>query len=161
MIALVLSWAFFMTWRKLLSANSLKNVALTVFIACALIAPWTIRNYLVSHNFVPIATGDGTVLLGAYNDQMLNSSYNKGSWINPLKLKTDLPLLQPFPLYTCNAVCEVLREDASKKAAIQWVRTHLSSMPQMLLYHLFNFWTPDMPEADMPMSGISCHTPTC
>jgi 4-amino-4-deoxy-L-arabinose transferase-like glycosyltransferase len=150
-MALILIWALFMAWRKLLPIRSLRNVALTVFIAVALIAPWIVRNALVSHSFVPIATGDGTVLLGAYNDQMLNSLDNKGSWINPLKLKTDISLLQPFPLYTCNAVCEVQREDISKHAALQWIYTHLSSLPRMLVYHFINFWTPDTREADMPM----------
>ena len=140
-----------MTWRKLLYKRSLSHAALTILVAFALIAPWTLRNYLVSHSFVSIATGDGTVLLGAYNDQMLNSPDNKGSWVNPLKLRADLSLLQPFPLYTCNAVCEVQREDVSKSAAIQWIHTQLSVMPQMLFYLFVNFWTPDTREADMPM----------
>jgi 4-amino-4-deoxy-L-arabinose transferase-like glycosyltransferase len=148
-IALVLAWTLLMTWSKLLHMRALRNVALTILIACALIAPWTIRNYLVSHSFVPVATGDGTVLLGAYNDQMLNSPNNKGSWVNPLT--TSPLLLRPFPLYTCNAVCEVQREEVSKNGALQWIHAHLSSMPVMMVYHFINFWTPNTREADMPM----------
>lgn len=152
-IALVGIWAIFMTWLRLIDARSLRNVLLTVLLACALIAPWTVRNYLVSQSLIPVATGDGTVLLGAYNDQMLNSSNDKGSWINPLR--TSPLLLQPFPLYTCNAVCEVQREDVSKSSALQWIHANLSSMPAMLLYHFINFWTPNTREADMPMYRFS------
>ncbi len=148
-IALLIAWTLFLTWRRRLHVRALAGVALLTLLACLLIAPWTIRNYLVSHSFVPVATGDGTVLLGAYNAQMLNSPGNQGSWINPLK--TSPVLLRPFPLYTCNAVCEVQREDVSKNAALQWIRANLAALPKMLVYHFLRFWTPDTPEADMPM----------
>ena len=148
-VALVLLWTLFLCWRRLLRGRSLLNVALAVLVVALLIAPWTLRNYLVSHSFVPVATGDGTVLLGAYNDQTLLQPANQGSWVNPLK--TDPQVLRPFPRYTCNAVCEVTREAVSKNAALQWIKAHLSSMPQMMLYHLRNFWTPYTREADLPM----------
>ena len=51
-------------------------------------APWTVRNYVVSHTFIPVATGDGTVMLGAYNNSVLNPNLKYGeflgSWLNPL-----------------------------------------------------------------------------
>ncbi|HLI70776.1 MAG TPA: glycosyltransferase family 39 protein [Ktedonobacteraceae bacterium] len=152
-IALVLLWTIFLVWRKLLRKRVLVNVALATLVACLLIAPWTLRNYLVSHSFVPVATGDGTVLLGAYNDQVLTRQQNLGGWINPLQ--TDPAVLKPFPLYTCNAVCEVTREDVSKDAAIQWMKSHLNAMPELMLYHLRNFWTPYTREADFPMERFS------
>src|SRR5579883_1340074 len=84
-IALLIAWTLFMRWRKLLpKPHTLSNVALTTLIAFALIAPWTIRNYRVSHSFILVATGDGTVLLGAYNDKTLNDPGYQGSWANPL-----------------------------------------------------------------------------
>lgn len=151
-LVLVVLWTIFLTCRKLLHSRSLVSVALTTLVALLLIAPWTIRNYLVSHSFVSVATGDGTVLLGAYNDLALTQPNNLGNWINPLKTTPqNKEILQPFPLYTCNASCEVEREDVSKNAAVQWIKTHLSSMPALLAYHLRNFWTPYTREADLPM----------
>ena len=150
-LALAVLWTIFLTWRKLLHSRSLASVALAALVTILLIAPWTIRNYLVSHSFVLVATGDGTVLLGAYNDQVLTDQNNLGSWINPLHTNPQVEqVLQPFPLYTCNAGCEVAREDASKIAAEQWIRSHLSSIPALLTYHLRNFWTPYTREADLP-----------
>lgn len=149
MLVLVLFWTLFLTWRKLLHTRALGGIGLAILVAILLIAPWTARNYLVSRSFVPVATGDGTVLLGAYNDQVLVQPAYLGSWINPLR--TDPQVLQPFPLYTCNAVCEVAREDASKNAAEQWITSHLGAMPTLMIYHLRNFWTPYTGEADLPM----------
>lgn len=150
-LALVVVWALIMNWRKLLHSRALINAALAALIVVLLVAPWTWRNYLVSHSIVPVATGDGTVLLGAYNDIALTPAH-PGDWINPLRTTPqDKQVLQPFPLYTCNASCEVAREDVSKIAAEQWIKTHLSSMPRLLGYHLRKFWTPYTSEADLPM----------
>ncbi|HEY3993812.1 MAG TPA: glycosyltransferase family 39 protein [Ktedonobacteraceae bacterium] len=151
-LALVVVWTIFLTWRKLLHTRALSGMALAAVIALLLIAPWSIRNYLVSHSLVPVATGDGTVLLGAYNDQVLTDPNNLGGWINPLYTNPQVEhLLKPFPLYTCNASCEATREDVSKKAAEQWITSHLGAMPTLLVYHLRNFWTPYTREADLPM----------
>lgn len=148
-MGLAFLWTALLVWRGPLDKRALLNAALAVSVACLLIAPWTLRNYVVSHSFISVATGDGTVLLGAYNDQTATQSGSLGGWINPLK--TDPQVLKPFPLYTCNAVCEVGREDASKNAAIQWIKGHISEMPGLLAYHLRNFWTPYTREADLPM----------
>ncbi|HEX9130686.1 MAG TPA: hypothetical protein VF844_00190, partial [Ktedonobacteraceae bacterium] len=121
-------------------------------IALALIAPWTVRNYLVSHTFIPVATGDGTVLLGAYNNDALTvSTYAggpKGTWINPLLSRPDIS--RAYPIYTCTPQCEVARETAYKDAAVQWIRTHIRIMPHLLKLHFINMWQPDTYEADLP-----------
>lgn len=151
-IGLVLFWSIALSWRKLLSKRALLNVTLTTLLACLLLVPWTVRNYFVSHSFIPVATGDGTVLLGAYNDQILTVPGALGSWINPLHTNPQVEqVLKPFPLYTCNAICETAREGVAKSAAEQWIETHFSAMPTLLLAHLRNFWTPYTREADLPM----------
>ncbi len=99
-IGLFIVWAIIMVWQKLLSWRpAAKGVLATTLIALVFIVPWTARNYLVSHTFIPVATGDGTVLLGAYNDEVLKTPAFAGSWINPLKSRPDVT--KPFPLYTC------------------------------------------------------------
>ncbi|HEX6110019.1 MAG TPA: glycosyltransferase family 39 protein, partial [Ktedonobacteraceae bacterium] len=63
-IGLFVVWAFIMVWQKFLSWRvTVRGVLVTTLIAFVLIAPWTIRNYLVSRTFIPVATIDGSVLL--------------------------------------------------------------------------------------------------
>jgi 4-amino-4-deoxy-L-arabinose transferase-like glycosyltransferase len=158
-LALVIGWTLVLTWRKILHSRALIHMVFAALVVALLLVPWTMRNYLVAHSFVPVATGDGTVLLGAYNDSILTNTNNQGIWINPLKTTPqNKQLLQPFPLYTCTAPCEIAREEASKIAAEQWIKAHLSSMPTLLFYHLRNFWTPYTREADLPMERFPAQT---
>jgi dolichyl-phosphate-mannose-protein mannosyltransferase len=148
-IGLFIAWALMMAWQKLLPWRpTARGMLATTLIAIVLIAPWTVRNYLVSHTFIPVATGDGTVLLGAYNDEILTTPGFKGLWIDPLKSRPDVA--KPYPLFTCTPPCEVAREEAYKNAAVQWIGEHISIMPHLLKLHLLNMWQPDTHEADLP-----------
>jgi 4-amino-4-deoxy-L-arabinose transferase-like glycosyltransferase len=154
-IGLFIAWAIVMAWQKLLSWRvTVIGVLATTLIALLLIAPWTVRNYLVSHTFVPVATGDGTVLLGAYNDTVLTTAtYEggpKGTWINPLLSRPDIT--RSYPIKTCTAVCEVAREATYKNAAVQWILEHIHTMPHLLKLHFINMWQPNTYEADLPIA---------
>src|SRR5258708_36677787 len=120
-LGLFIVWALVMVWQKFLSWRpTARGVLATALIAVVLIAPWTVRNYLVSHTFIPVATGDGTVLLGAYNDEILTTPGYQVEWIDPLRSSPHTARL--FPVYTpykCTPPCEVAREAAYKDAAIQ------------------------------------------
>ena len=149
MLGLFIFWVGIMGWIKVLAwRDAAKGIAVVSLIGLGIIAPWTIRNYNVSHTFIPVATGDGTVLLGAYNDKILTAQGYLGLWIDPLKSRPDVA--KPFPLSTCDAPCEVAREDAYRHAAILWIQGHLGIMPQLLEMHLLNMWQPDTHEADLP-----------
>jgi len=154
-IGLVIVWAAFLIWRKRLPKRVLINVALTTLIACAVIAPWTIRNYLVSHSFVPVATGAGEVLMGAYNDKTLTQKGFLGSWIRPGLAYP--PGSVPPMKSSCqgHAACEVAVDNNETSVAIQWVKTHLNDIPLMMVYHLGNFFTPYTGEEDMPLNRFS------
>ncbi len=149
-IGFVIVWAIGMIWLKVLKRRpAITGCIAAALLACVLIAPWTVRNYLVSHSFIPVATGDGTVLLGAYNNQILtNPSYN-GTWIDPLKSRPDVA--RPYPLFTCTPPCEVARENAYKDAAVQWVQGHTGILPHLLALHFINLWQPATNEADLPV----------
>lgn len=150
-LALLLLWAVFMAWRKIFSWSfAAKGMLISTLITVAIIAPWTLRNYEVSHSFVSVAGGDGIVLLGAYNDQILANPDYAGSWINPLR--SSPKIAKPFPLYTCDARCEVKQDAVYRDAAKQWVLKHLGSMPRLLLLHFTNMWSPVTVEADLPTS---------
>jgi 4-amino-4-deoxy-L-arabinose transferase-like glycosyltransferase len=151
-IELVILWAAFLIWRKRLPKRVLINVALTTLIACALIAPWTIRNYLVSHSFVPVAIGDGQVLIGAYNDQILTTKGFKGGWIRSGLISQQG--VKSLTAGSCqgHAACEVAIGDHETTVAIHWVKSHLNAIPPLMVYHLRNFFTPYTSEADMPLN---------
>lgn len=149
-IGIVIIWALIMVWIKILSWRpAARGIIITAVIAVALIAPWTVRNYIDTHTFIPVATGDGTVLLGAYNDEALTKPGYLGSWINPLQSRPDVT--KPFPLFTCTPPCEVAREAAYKQAAIQWIESHISVLPHLLALHFLNMWQPATVEADLPV----------
>jgi 4-amino-4-deoxy-L-arabinose transferase-like glycosyltransferase len=149
-IGVVIIWALIMVWIKILSWRlTARGIIITTVIALALIAPWTVRNYIDSHTFIPVATGDGTVLLGAYNNEILTTPGYLGSWINPLISRPDVA--KPFPLFTCTPPCEVARETAYKNAAIQWIESHISVLPHLMALHFLNIWRPDTVEADLPV----------
>jgi hypothetical protein len=142
-----------MGWRKILSWGVVtKSIVFISLISLAIVTPWTIRNYIVSHAFIPVATGDGTVLLGAYNTMVLTSpSYaggNIGTWINPLK--STPAVAKSFPISTCAAPCEVAREDSYRQHAELWIGSHIGIMPYLLTLHFFNMWQPDIHESDLP-----------
>lgn len=144
---LVILWAVFLVWRKRLPQRALIGAALATLIACALIAPWTIRNYLVSHRFVPLAIGDGQVLVGVYNNTILSEKNYIGLWVR--SGATGLPItIPPCQGY---AACEVAHDNAETDAAVQWIKSHPDDIPRLMVYHLRNFFTPYTNEADLPM----------
>jgi 4-amino-4-deoxy-L-arabinose transferase-like glycosyltransferase len=145
--AWVILWTAFFVWRKRLPQRALVHAALATLVACALIAPWSIRNYLVSHSFVPLAVGDGQVLVGAYNNTVLTEKGYLGLWVRTGA--TGLHIVTP-PCQGYTA-CEVARDNAEIATALQWIKSHPDDIPRLMFYHLRNFFTPFTNEADLPM----------
>ncbi|GLV58819.1 hypothetical protein KDH_56490 [Dictyobacter sp. S3.2.2.5] len=146
---LIVLWALVLGWQRVFSWRFAWRVAVVVpLIALLLIAPWTLRNYLVSQRFVPVATGDGTVLLGSYNNQVAQKPWDQMTWSNPLRSVPEVS--GAFPLYTCDARCEMKREDLYKAKSLQWMQTHVGEMPGLLAAHALNMWVPAAHEADLP-----------
>jgi 4-amino-4-deoxy-L-arabinose transferase-like glycosyltransferase len=159
-IGLVAVWAAILFWRGSLPRNTLLGAVLCVGVACALIAPWTIRNYVVSGGgFVPVAGGDGTVLIGSYNDIIMTNRIFLGSWYVPPRNVEPL-VGPPIPPGPCAARCEVLVQQEETAAALKWVRSHLDEIPLLMFYHVRNFLTPYTHEADMPMNRFSSQLPS-
>jgi 4-amino-4-deoxy-L-arabinose transferase-like glycosyltransferase len=158
-IGLVVVWAAILIWRGVLPRNTGLGAVLCVAVACALIAPWTIRNYVVSGGgLVPVAGGDGTVLIGSYNDFIMTNRIFLGSWYSPGKTE---PLVgPPIPPGPCTARCEVLVQQEETAAAVKWIRSHLNEIPLLMFYHVRNFLTPYTHEADMPMDRFSTQLPS-
>jgi 4-amino-4-deoxy-L-arabinose transferase-like glycosyltransferase len=149
-LSLCIVWAVALGWRKLLSWRVVVQTTLAVsLISLVLVAPWTIRNFAVTHTLVPVAVGDGKVLLGAYNDMILQRPYYLGIWIIPSE---SVPAVaQQFPA-NCADACEVKRDNAYRYYAGQWMLSHLAVMPYLLGLHLVNMWEVTSQEADLAIN---------
>ena len=62
------------------SWRALAPPALLVVVALATVAPWTIRNAVELHSFVPVSTQLGSALAGTYNDDARLDRENPASW---------------------------------------------------------------------------------
>lgn len=149
-LVLFLLWCFILGHVKVLQKRDVhKSMIATVLIALILIIPWSIRNYMVTHAIVPIAVGDGKVLLGAYNDMILQKPYYLGVWILPT---ISVPsVAQQFPA-NCAGPCEVQRDDTYRYYAEQWILQHPHKMPYLLELHSSNTWQTTTQEADLPIN---------
>jgi hypothetical protein len=54
--------------------------------AALVVAPWTVRNALVLHAFVPVSTQSGYTLAGTYSDETRNARVFPGAWRAPVRL---------------------------------------------------------------------------
>lgn len=153
-LALFLIWAFVMGRAKQIPWPGVIRSALTVIIVfLALIAPWTIRNYEVTHAFVPTAVGDGKVLLGAYNDKIADPHYSDGYYLGIWIIPTESTpqVADRFPA-NCAGPCEVTRDNTYKAAAVQWMQVNISKMPYLLALHFINMWQTGSQEADLAIN---------
>jgi 4-amino-4-deoxy-L-arabinose transferase-like glycosyltransferase len=139
-LVLFLMWA----WRVVV-----QSALIITGVTLVLIAPWTARNYVVTGTFVPIAVGDGKVLIGAYNDMIIDRPDYLASWVKPWESRPSV--YHEFP-DNCARGCEVAREQAYKLDAEHWVQTHLNQMPRLLALHFVNLWQIDTQEADLAIN---------
>jgi 4-amino-4-deoxy-L-arabinose transferase-like glycosyltransferase len=149
-LALFIAWALFLAWRKLLSWHTtFQSIIIITVVSVLLIAPWTIRNYQATGAFVPIAVGDGKVLIGSYNDMIIQRPQYLASWVKPWESRPSV--YHQFP-DNCSGSCEVAREEAYKLDAKHWVQSHLNEMPRLLALHFINLWQIDTQEADLAIN---------
>ncbi len=134
LFALVGLWAVLVILAKVVPWQAaVSSVLVIVSIASAMILPWTYRNYTVSHSFVLVSTGMGGVLVGAYNDIVLQGDPAvRGMWRPP-----------PHRLLGHDLYGSTTENDQlDTEQAFSWIRGHLSAMPYLLSLHLLNMWIP-------------------
>lgn len=149
-LGLVILWAMIVGWRKIISWRAAAQSALTIsLISLVLVLPWTIRNYSVTQAFVPVAVGDGKVMLGAYNDSILSRAYYLGTWIIPSESSPAIAAQYPK---NCAGPCEVKRDSDYRMYAVQWIEAHLDSVPELLGLHFINIWQTVPQEADLAIN---------
>ncbi len=154
LLGLFILWAGVMYRLQVFSLRvALRSVGIVALLSLIFIAPWMARNYKETHALVPVAVGDGKVMLGAYNyetaDPVYQHGYYAGIWIIPSE---STPwITEKFP-QDCAKACEVARDTAYKTAALAWIQTHLSYMPFMFGQHFINIWQVVPQEADLAIN---------
>jgi len=131
----VLVWRMWKT-KKIL----LVQLVLLAVTPLAVVAPWTIRNYSVFHQFVLVANNGGSTFYGGNNDRVLREPAYYGGWIST----TELPyrnLIDATPN-------EVAHDQEEWHLGMQWVKGHLGSMPLLCFYKLVRLSLPDIASAN-------------
>jgi 4-amino-4-deoxy-L-arabinose transferase-like glycosyltransferase len=147
-LGLVVVWAIVVLWARLLPWKTVVGgVLILAFLTAGLVAPWTVRNYTVSRTFVPVATGSGAVLLGAYNNQSLTDRQFglPGMWVPPARIS-------PPVNYYGHQPCCTYDLDGYQEAYVEhWISTHPAETAELAGLHFVNMWRPYTPEAGLPV----------
>jgi len=145
-LGLLVIWAGIVGKTTILSWSVASKGALAIMlIALILVVPWTLRNYHYTGAFIPVATGSGVVLAGAYNDTVLTSTHDRGMWVSPGNVRPQIH----YPPHHC---CDTKGDAAENAYVANWIEHHLSAMPYLLGLHLLNMWKPYTPEAGLPVN---------
>jgi Dolichyl-phosphate-mannose-protein mannosyltransferase len=117
--------------------------AVTLLVACCVVSPWTIRNYIVFDRFMPVVSTTGYALFKGFNP-LANGS---GHWVDfhgvaKQLIGKDLAAVPKSPHY------EVEIDDVYHKAANDFIAKHPTqaflSLParKVALFWLFDFYDP-------------------
>ena len=93
--------------------------AILVVMACLTILPWTIRNAVELHHFVPIADETGITLAGTYNPTSANTPGVPYKW----HLFSHVPSLH-YLAHESNGLTEVQLSDKLQTQAFDYIKAH-------------------------------------
>ncbi|HEY2317899.1 MAG TPA: glycosyltransferase family 39 protein [Solirubrobacteraceae bacterium] len=99
--------------------RALSGPLVVVACACAAIAPWTIRNAVELHAFVPVSDETGITLLGTYNATSAAARPVPYKWDLFLKMPEFRALARAAPRYTEPALSSLL-----EARALDYIRAH-------------------------------------
>lgn len=99
--------------------RALAAPALLVACTCAMIAPWTIRNAVELHHFVPVSDETGITLIGTYNATSAAQRPVHYKWDLFLKMPEFAAIAQAAPRYD-----EVQLSDQLQSRALDYIRAH-------------------------------------
>lgn len=128
-------------WAKV--RRNIHQIAVFAMLAMVVIAPWTVRNYVVFHRFIPTTTAMPIVLWYGHNSQ--SNGTQRTGWgssshvMMPLPpMQTELDKVPPGPQYELQLHHVYLRE------ALAFMRAHPGEEVVLLGKKFFYYWTLDM-----------------
>ncbi|MGQ0634381.1 MAG: ArnT family glycosyltransferase [Planctomycetaceae bacterium] len=132
MLPLILLW---IVWQFRFDRKAMVQALLIPTLAVASLIPWTARNYLVFHEFIPLSTMGGSVLLQGNNDLVANVPELYGYNIWDTRIPEYSEALQ-------NAGNEVERDRRAKEFAVQWLTAHPEKWGYLVRMKLWRSITP-------------------
>jgi 4-amino-4-deoxy-L-arabinose transferase-like glycosyltransferase len=148
-LGLLFVWAILVIRAKLLPwPTAVRGVLIVTLLTVGLVAPWTIRNYTVSHTLIPVAAGGGTVMAGAYNQVVLTQRQfgypggYPGLWVPVDRIRPRLDFYGH-----CGYACDA-DEDAYAR---HWILTHPGQALELFGLHFINMWRPYTSEQGLPV----------
>ncbi|NOZ27275.1 MAG: glycosyltransferase family 39 protein [Chloroflexi bacterium] len=122
----VVIWALWY-WRR----RGWPVVGAVTLIVLLLLTPWVVRNWIAMDAFIPASTMGGAVLLGSYNEIVLEDPAYRGDWVSPCRV----------PGARCGeAMSEVARDRLWRAMGLAFIRSHVKDLPEMAFWRFVNFW---------------------
>jgi 4-amino-4-deoxy-L-arabinose transferase-like glycosyltransferase len=112
------------SWRALALPAAL------VAVAIATVSPWTIRNAVVLHGFVPVSTQLGTALAGTYNDQARTDREHPASWRSLRRVPDYQYLIRRW-----REIPEATLDRELRGAALRYAADHPGYVPKVVLWN--------------------------
>jgi 4-amino-4-deoxy-L-arabinose transferase-like glycosyltransferase len=114
------------SWRALAPPAALVAVAL------ATVSPWTIRNAVVFHSFVPVSTQLGTALAGTYNDAARTDDEHPASWRSLRRVPDYQYLVRPT---RWRQIPEPVLERKLRAAALRYAAHHPTYVAEVAFWN--------------------------
>ena len=128
-LLLVPAWLLIITaLRKGPRPNLAKSLAVVSICAVLVVAPWTIRNEVRLHAFIPVSDSPGEALAGEYNASTADDSANLGRWIVPTSDPHDLALVERIGA----SWTEVQFTSTLEKAGVKYLEHHPGELPKVV-----------------------------
>ncbi|MGB5934216.1 MAG: hypothetical protein WBH57_14275, partial [Anaerolineae bacterium] len=142
---IIFTWAgltFPDKWRAWLSATV---VSLALIFT---VLPWSIRNYIIHHRVIPVATVDGVTFWGSNNPVVVDNPAKAGRWI----LYTQLPHANELV-----GLSELELRQRTYELGWEFLEDNLEKIPRLEAYKLLRFWSlyPNQGTLEKAMSLLS------
>jgi hypothetical protein len=99
------------------AVRRLRPVLAVIAAAAAMIAPWTVRNAIELHAFVPVATSLGNTLAGTYNSRSARDS-PPAQWLSASHRVEYRTIYRRFP------ISGPAEDAALERRALQYIEDH-------------------------------------
>jgi len=130
--AVVAAWAWVPLGLTVSARERMRHMALLLLGLALAVGPWTLRNALVLHAFVPVTTGGGRALLDSNNPDVWNDPVRRGGAISTTHL-------EPYASET-RGLGEPQADAVARRRAWQFLSTHVRDWPAMAVAKLARFW---------------------
>jgi len=111
--------ASFRAWQ-----SAILLTAIVTIVSAAIVAPWTVRNYMVVHRIVPISANIGMQVRQGSSDRADGGA-------------EDMKYLEPFP-----ELNEADRDKAYMRIGTEWIKQHPSRFVALIPRRLGKFYSP-------------------